>query len=337
MTELGVIVVTPPISGWCHHIPLFFKPLSTAWTCAFFLFYLFYRNPKIVHFFLPAAYLLLAPVAILHFPSRKIMSRRSLNLYLQKYPSWVRKVEQLLHQKMTVILANSNAVLTQLADVEGVSRSKIRLIYNGVTDLLSVKKSQGAGLREKLGISAEAVVLIAVANILPYKGYHDLVTACGLLRQNGDVRSDWHLIVVGNDSIGVQKDLEILAESSSVGQRLHFVGKQTEIENYLAVSDIGVLVSHEEGFSNAVLEGMIAGLPMIVSDVGGNPEAVVDRQTGLVVPARAPGDLAMALALLIEDRELAQRMGKAGRERAIKEFSVEQSANGYCSVYSSLL
>ena len=335
MRRCGIKVVTPPISGWFTHVPLMLKPFTTMWTCVFFFLHLFRRSPDVVHFFLPASYLMLAPISLLHVRSKKIMSRRSMNKYLEKYPKWVRKVEFFLHKKMSVVLANSRAVLKQLEYMENVPAEKLRLVYNGIDETENVSRRDFA-VRADLGIKLDAVVLATVANLLPYKGYQDLIEACGFLSKSFPTLPDWHLIVIGNDSVGMKKELENLAVRLGVSQRLHFVGKRTDVNHYLAAVDIGVLVSHEEGFSNAVIEEMSAGLPMIVSDVGGNPEAVVHGETGLVVPAKAPKELAKAIAYLLQNPSVAKEMGLAGKKRVRECFSIEQSAEGYRSVYRSL-
>lgn len=335
MREQKIRVVTPPFSGWVRHIPLVFKPITTVWTCLFFLYYLFSRNPNIVHFFLPAAYLLLGPISLLH-SSKKVMSRRSLNRYLAKYPKWVRQTEQFLHGKMSLILANSNAVIRELTQTEFVPREKLSLVYNGVPDLTKTICPDVQTVREELGIRKETVVFLFVANLLPYKGGVDLIKACCLLGDNTSLSSEWCLIIVGDNRAGKQHEMEQLAEENSIRSRLHFVGKQPNIDRYLAIADIGVLVSHEEGFSNFVLEGMSAGIPMIVSDVGGNPEAVVNGVTGMVVPPHNANELATAMSYLIDNRDDADKMGRAAQVRAREEFSIMQSVSGYCQVYQSL-
>lgn len=336
MKALGVNVVTPPVSGWLHHVPLILKPFSTVWTCLYFLFYLFVKNPKIVHFFLPAAYLLLGPFSLLHVTSRKIMSRRSLNRYLAKYPGWVRKVEQSLHRRMDLILANSSSVFQELEENEHVPHEKLRLIYNGVSVSQDDAPALRNDVRAEFGLPDDTVVLITVANLLPYKGHADLVEACGIVAATRKAQFRWTLMAVGNDNVGLKATLETQAAKLGIAGNVHFVGKRTDIDRCLGAADIGVLVSHEEGFSNAILEGMAAGLPMIVSDVGGNPEAVMHNETGLVVPAKSPAKLAEAIEYLCLNRDLAAKMGEAGRKRAISNFSIERSAKDYAAVYNSL-
>jgi glycosyltransferase involved in cell wall biosynthesis len=105
----------------------------------------------------------------------------------------------------------------------------------------------------------------------------------------------------------------------------------------LAAADIGVLSSHEEGFSNAVLEGMAAGLPMLVTDVGGNAEAVLDGEHGHVVPARDPSALAARLVALALDPAQRRRFGAAAKARAQDCFSVDACVSQYLQMYRKLL
>ncbi|BDW97440.1 hypothetical protein MACH10_31250 [Thalassospira tepidiphila] len=163
-----------------------------------------------------------------------------------------------------------------------------------------------------------------------------MIEACCLLGAPTVKGQDWSLIIVGDNRAGMQQEMEQLADQYSIRSCLHFVGKQTSIDKYLVAADVGVLVSHEEGFSNFILEGMSAGIPMVVSDVGGNPEAVLDGRTGLVVVPRKPEKLAEAMAYLMENREVATKMGLAGQDRARESFSIQQSVNGYRQVYHSL-
>jgi glycosyltransferase involved in cell wall biosynthesis len=119
--------------------------------------------------------------------------------------------------------------------------------------------------------------------------------------------------------------------------QISFFGSRDDVADILAASDIGILASHQEGFSNAVLEGMAAGLPMVVTDVGGNAEAVLDGVTGLVVPARDPRRLAQAITQLAHDKQRRVAFGTAGRQRAAECFSQEQCKRRYDVLYRGLL
>jgi glycosyltransferase involved in cell wall biosynthesis len=97
------------------------------------------------------------------------------------------------------------------------------------------------------------------------------------------------------------------------------------------------LTSREEGFSNVVLEGMAAGLPMIVTAVGGNPEAVVDGHTGLIVQPRDPKAIAEAILRLSRDADLRRRLGDAGQKRVRTEFSIERCVSAHAQLYQETL
>ena len=110
--------------------------------------------------------------------------------------------------------------------------------------------------------------------------------------------------------------LRAQATALSIQDHVRFLDVRDDVPALLAASDIGIIASHQEGFSNAVLEGMAAGLAMAVTAVGGNPEAVIDGECGLVMPAKDPPALARALARLAGDPALRRRLGAAAQRRA---------------------
>ena len=116
-----------------------------------------------------------------------------------------------------------------------------------------------------------------------------------------------------------------------------FTGQRSDARELVSACDIAVLASHQEGFSNSILEAMAAGRPHVVTDVGGNAEAVQDGVCGLVVPPRAPADMATALGRLLQDSELRARMGEAAQQRARGVFSMEQATLTVREVYREQL
>jgi hypothetical protein len=146
----------------------------------------------------------------------------------------------------------------------------------------------------------------------------------------------WCLLVVGRND-GIQDQLQRRVDDLGLTKRVHFLGSRRDIPALLAAADIGLLVSHQEGFSNAILEGMAAGLPMIVTDVGGNAEAVQDGKTGLVVPARDPDRLAAAIVKLSNDPAARAAFGRSGQHRVRDCFSFEACIDSYERLYTGLL
>jgi glycosyltransferase involved in cell wall biosynthesis len=291
------------------------------------------HRPAIAHFFLPMAYIGAAPIALLARVPIRIMSRRSLNLY-QRDRWWLAPAERALHRTMTAILGNSRSVVRELEEQEGVPRRKLGLIYNGIDAGRFLDGSSPRAIRAGLGIAPAALVLVIIANLIPYKGHRDLIEALGRVRTQ--LPDGWCLLVVGRDD-GIASQLQAQAREAGIGGNVAFLGPRTDVPDILRAADIGLLCSHQEGFSNAILEGMAAGLPMIVTDVGGNAEAVRDNQTGLVVPPRDPARLSAAILRLANDAALRTAFGAVGRSRVGALFSLDHCIDCYEELYRTLL
>lgn len=287
-------------------------------------------QPQIAHFYLPGPYLIGAHAAIAARTPIKVMSRRSLSDYQQNWPL-VARLEQRLHAKMDAIVGNSRAVVRQLIG-EGVPEAKVRLIYNGIDATRTPPGRSEA--RRALGLDDDAVVGVVVANLIPYKGHRELVR--GVSHVEPELSVPWRILVAGRDH-GIRAELEALAAARGIGHRIQFLGEYADIPLLLAAADFGLLTSREEGFSNVILEGMAAGLAMVVTDVGGNAEAVVDGETGLVVPPRNPKAIGDAILRLARDAELRKRLGTAARKRVEEKFSIDQCVKAHGELYQDLL
>jgi glycosyltransferase involved in cell wall biosynthesis len=292
-----------------------------------------FAQPRIAHFFLPYPYMVGSMAAASAQIPIRIMSRRSLNIYQQKYPG-AAEIEQRLHRRMHLILANSQRVAQQLREEEGVPASKLGLIYNGVDLRRFALPKDRAAVRQRIGLAEDALVLAIVANLIPYKGHLDLLE--GLAAVRDQLPKPWRLLVVGRDD-GNGAGLVTAAHKLGIVGNLRFLGARADVPELLAAADIGILCSHQEGFSNAIIEGMASGLPMVVTDVGGNAEAVIDGDCGLVVPAHTPEALGAAIARLAGDAHLRQTMGRAALARAQDEFSLEACVAKYVRLYGALI
>lgn len=289
------------------------------------------RKPQVMHFFLPLAYMLGAPLAILLRVPVKVMSRRSLNTY-QGGQSGVHRVERFLHARMNAVIANSKRVARDLIESEGCPPDKVGLIYNG-TDLSAVSAAAREESPDK-GQTARPLTLIIVANLIPYKGHADLLTALGGIAS--ELPQEWRLLCAGRDEGCGQQFIE-QAGQLGIGANVHFLGERSDIPQLLKTADIGILCSHQEGFANAVIEGLAAGLPMVVTDVGGNAEAVADGETGLVVPPHDPAALGRAILALAVEPERRRKMGRAAREDATRRFSIDSCVEHYDRLYRGLV
>ena len=109
------------------------------------------------------------------------------------------------------------------------------------------------------------------------------------------------------------------------------------MQDYLNIADLSILASHEEGFSNAVLEAMAAGLPSIVSAVGGNVEVLADGENCLLVPSKNTYSLSEAIRKLCKDSDLRATMGDNAREHVIRNYNLECCVSAYQSLYNNLI
>jgi glycosyltransferase involved in cell wall biosynthesis len=173
-----------------------------------------------------------------------------------------------------------------------------------------------------------------IANLIRYKGHTDLIEGLASVAQK--LPPGWRVLCAGRNE-GLQAKLERSVERYGLTENIQFLGERNDVSMLLATADFGILSSYEEGFSNVVLEFMAAALPMIVTNVGGNPEAVHDGETGLVIPARDAGAIGEAVRRLAEDPDLRRRLGEAALRRVRSEFSIEGCVDAHEALYQRLL
>ena len=164
------------------------------------------------------------------------------------------------------------------------------------------------------------------------KDNRDLLVALDLIKEIMPVC--WSLLLIGRDD-GIGNFLKERAKLLGIDANVLWLGSRLDVHECLAAADIAVSASHEEGFSNSVLEAMKEGLPTVVTDVGGNPEAVENGVTGYVVPCRDPIALGDAILKLALDPKRAE-LGARGRSRVKERFSMDACINAYERLYFDL-
>lgn len=289
------------------------------------------RKPDIVHAYLPAANVLGPVAARLAGVPRVIVSKRAMAEYKAAYPL-LRRVEPLGNRLADVILVNSDAVRRDVERTERHWGGKFRKIYNGVGPIEPWAPDEATAFRRREGIPADAPVALCVSNFYPYKGHEELVEAAARVVP---MFPNVIFLLVGRDS-GTMEATRARVRERGIGGSVRIVGGRTDVPDILRASDLFVHPSREEGFSNAILEAMAAGLPVVACDVGGNPEAVVDGGTGRLVPSRNAAAFASAVAELLADPGKRKAMGEAGRLRAAERFSLDRMVGEMESLYESL-
>jgi glycosyltransferase involved in cell wall biosynthesis len=211
--------------------------------------------------------------------------------------------------------------LRQLAE-ESFPDVSVDVIHNGVDivdpQLLSARAPDNSRLR-----------LVCVSRLIPRKGIEDLLRALA-----GNIKVECELTVAGEGPIDAE--LKGLAATLGISDRVKFVGYKSpeELSQCYVDADAFVLPTRSDAFANVILEAMAAALPVIATNVGGVAEAVVDGETGLLVEPRQPDQLASAIGVLANDRNLAERYGRAGQKRALKHFTWTSISDRYIEAYS---
>ncbi len=332
LEDQHVRVIAPPFSKQLSRWGRFSKPMIYFLSMFKLIILILRYRPMVVHYFLPGSYVLGAVCGWISRCRCMVMSRRSRNLYQKKQPV-IARMERWLHNKMTVILATSKKVEEDLIE-EGVPVPKLGIIYNGVDLDCYQSTFSTAQIYSDLSLPHSTFVMIMVANLFPYKGHHDLLYALSEIKEQ--LPKPWRLLIVGADK-GIQTELEALTVALGLMNRVLFLGMRHDVSELLSIAQLGILSSHEEGFSNAILEYMAAELPIVVTDVGGNAEAVIDQETGWVVPAHDPKQLAKAILSLAENNELREKLAKGAKHRAEHLFSLKYCVLQYAQLYQALL
>lgn len=278
-------------------------------------------KPYIVHFYLPHSYIVGGIVCFFKRNLKLIMSRRSLNDYQKKY-FLVKFIEIILHKRMDYIISNSECIMNQLQDEEFVSKKKSILIYNNVTMKKFVKK------RNK-----PTVKVLLLANIIDYKNHEMVINACKLIKS----KKKWTVSFAGDYS---DKQLFLrlknLVKIYKLEKKIFFLGQVSNTTKILNNSDIGILASNEEGFSNSILEYYSHSLPVIATNVGGNPEIVRNGYNGFLIKKKDVNNFAKSLGILIENHSLRLDFARNGYNLISKKLSFKNTLNKYKDLYTSI-
>jgi len=259
-----------------------------------------------------------------------VSSQRDLS-HFDWYRGTKRRVLRRIQGMSSVLLANATPIRDALMHEDRFPASKLRVIHNGVD---TSQFQRGVRDRDRLFPgSGRGKLIVLVGNMhSDVKGHPWLIAAAATVRKEfPEVR----FIFVGDGE--ARPTFERQVEELGMRDAFIFLGYRSDVPDILASCDIAVLPSKAEGLPNAVLEYMAAGLPTIVSRVGGNPELVADGVTGLLVPPQDADALRDALLRLLRDEQLSARIAGNGRRMATQQFSFERLVREVDELYSELL
>lgn len=265
--------------------------------------------------------------------SARVASKRETEFSRSRAQKFVERCAFRLARRVVV---NADAVGRMLKD-EGVAAAKLFTVYNGL-DAARVRPPQDF-TRESalaaLGLPARPArrFVSIVANLR-----HAVKDHPTFLRAAARVRAevpDAAFVLAGEGEL--ESHLREYAEKLGIGPDVFFIGRCARVAELLAVSEVCVLSSRAEGFSNAILEYMAAGRAVVATDVGGAREAIVEGETGHLVAAGDDAGMAARVSALLKEPARARAMGERGRERVALKFSCEAQLARTEELYERLL
>lgn len=211
----------------------------------------------------------------------------------------------------------------------GIAGQRIQVVYNGVQPLSRCTDGEILHCKADLGIPTGDQVVGLVGSLYPVKGHRFLLEAVPDLLKRFPQTT---FLIIGRGELEVT--LKSQAQELGIDKKVLFLGLREDVSRLLSIMDVFVQPSLSEGLSMAILEAMMAAKPIVATDVGGNPELVIQGETGLLAKPQDSNALAECLRKFLQDRSMAKSFGAAGRERAVQLFSLQTMVSKYQSLYA---
>ncbi len=262
-------------------------------------------------------------------PAPKLVFEEHGRLYpevLNKRRKWFNRfVLQKLTHRVTAV---SSDVKQRLIDYEGVCPDRIQVVYNGVKPAPPVSDADKKALRRRFGFSDQDIIAGCVGRLDPIKNLPLFINALKTARA---ACPDLKGIIIGDGPL--YSELKTLVKTLDMQDHIRFTGYRKDAAFLIHIMDIYTLVSFSEGTSMALLEAMSAGVPAIVTRVGGNPEIVVHDQTGWMILSDDPSALTAALTNAASDVTKRHSLGRNARNRFLESFTFDRMIQQYSSIY----
>lgn len=213
----------------------------------------------------------------------------------------------------------------------GIPAERIEVIPSGIDFTPFAETKQTDFLRREFGFAEDDFLVGIVAHLEDSKGHRTLIEAAKFLKSRSPKIK---IIIIGGGSL----EIELAEQARGLGVKdlVFFLGFRNDVPRLLASLDAFVMTSNTEGLGTSIMDAMASRLPVVATCVGGIPEVVTDRETGILIPPRRPEDLAEAIFKLYSDRALARRLGKRGFEVVHEKFSAESMASRIVDLYEKI-
>jgi len=241
---------------------------------------------------------------------------------------WGRLATRLTNPLTDAVEVNSEIGGRAIERDLGVPSEKIELVRSGLDLSVFSSANRRDELRSEFGVTADQHLIVYMGRLRTVKGVEFGIRAFATaLEQLPNIR----MVLAGE---GDQRNfLGSLVSELGISEQVEFLGVRNDVPELLGAADSVLMPSLTEGFPRTAIEAMAAGKPVIATNVGGTPEAVIDGETGILVPARDSDALASAIVRLVGDSDLQARLGAAGRERAAQNYSVDKYVSRLDEMY----
>lgn len=237
-----------------------------------------------------------------------------------------------LLRRVTVWVALTHEMADELTTLD-IPDDRINIIHNSseIPVGAAFEPAENAGMRQRLGLGYKKIAVF-VGRLSAEKGLEVLIDAWQhVVRRHADA----HLLIVGGggDYRNVEADLKAQAEALDLNEHIHFVGQVDNAKDFIAASDVFILPSRTEGMSNALVEAFACGASIVASDIAANREICDDGVNAVLVPVGNVEALAGAVSDIFDSPELGRRLGKAARQKAESQLSIDAMVDAYLAVY----
>ena len=238
-------------------------------------------------------------------------------------------------KRVNRVISNAHAVAARVHQRCGYSEQKIEVIPNGVPNLcFKDLQNDRRQVRTELGLDCQAILIGSVGRLEMVKGFKYAIEAFANMPPS---HSNSHLVLVGD---GLEREnLTRLTHRYGVSQQVHFVGRQANVNRWLAACDIYVNSSLSEGMSQSIIEAMAAGLPIIATDVGDSAQILsdADDQIGLCVRSADANALTIAFKRLVAEPKLREVFSARSKRKHSRYYSEEIQIKTYRNLYQSVV
>ncbi len=284
-------------------------------------------------FLTPATFFGLLPAVINHTPVKIVTERSGVWLNTSLGHKVYQKMEDFLTRFADWVVPNSEAGKSMLLR-RGINPARIKVIYNGINlERLRPDHVKVTQIRKQMKLPPDGMVVGITASLTPAKDHATFLHCARMIHQ---ALPQTKFAILGDGPL--RPGLENMVRELGMESCVTFFGKQWDIGSYISAFDVFCLCSVDhEGCSNATLEAMALGKPVVITDVGGNREIVKHGKTGLLVPVRNPGVLADGILAFLRQPEWARDIALCARKMVLSRFSLARMVNDYERLYEQAM